>query len=271
MAPVLATSVRKPAAEIARLLEGAPKGITDFAASILSGQPASATLVLFVDQLEELFTIVAERYRAPFTELLAHAAGDARMRVLATLRADFMPQCAKVPALAALFQAGTFVLGPPGPAEMADMIRKPANRAGVELKNGLADELLRDAGDDPGALPLLGFSLEELYRQSVDPIQHGAQTALRLQLTVADYNALGRLRGAIGQRAEALLEDIRKTTSADVDAVLQGLFHSLVYVDATGVATRRRAVRNQLQTKSPSPHLAEDLYERLIRGPPAVG
>ena len=90
---------------------------------------------------------------------------------------------------------------PPGPAALADMIRRPAERAGLDLEDGLADEILKDAGTDPGALPLMAFCLEELY----------LQTAPDHRLTVNAYDALGRVHGAISRRAEALLEELHKT------------------------------------------------------------
>ena len=76
------------------------------------------------------------------------------MRVLVTLRSTLLQQCAREPILAALLQTGTFVLGPPGLAALTDMIRRPAERSGLELEEGLADEILKDAGNDAGeALP----------------------------------------------------------------------------------------------------------------------
>ena len=174
-------------------------------------RPPGAALVLFVDQLEELFTIVAARYRGAFIRLLALAAGDPRLRVLATLRADFLPQCAAEPALATLLQGGAFVLGPPGPEALLDMIRRPAERAGLDLEEGLAGVILRDAGGDPGeALPLVAFCLEELYRR----------TAPEHRLTHGAYRAMGGLRGAISRRADALLEEFRKAERAELGAVL---------------------------------------------------
>src|SRR5262249_7339006 len=53
----------------------------------LADHPPSAELVLFVDQLEELFTLTAERYRKPFVDLIATAADTARLRTGVTLRA----------------------------------------------------------------------------------------------------------------------------------------------------------------------------------------
>src|SRR5918995_220961 len=116
------------------------------------------------------------------------------------VRADFLPQCAVLPDLAQLLQApaALYLLAPPGPAALADMIRKPAERAGLELEDGLADEILKDAGTDPGTLPLMAFCLEELYRRTTP--DH--------QLTMDAYEALGRLHGAISRRASTLLEEL---------------------------------------------------------------
>jgi hypothetical protein len=176
LTPALPARERKPPVELAQELATAPQRLLEHAATILAHPPTGAALVLFIDQLEELFTLGAAAHRAAFSALLACAVSYPQLRVVVTLRADFLPGCANEPALAALLQAGTFVLGPPGPVALADMIRKPADQAGVELEDGLADEILQDAGNDPGALPLVAFSLEELHRQSL-VVDHGPSAA----------------------------------------------------------------------------------------------
>jgi hypothetical protein len=268
LAPALPTREWKPPVEIAQGLATSPQRLTDYAATILSHTPTGSALVLFIDQLEELFTAISEAYRAAFIELLACAASNPRLRVVVTLRADFLPRCANEPALAALLQAGTFVLGPPGAVALAEMIRKPADHAGLELEDGLVDEILKDAGYDPGALPLVAFSLEELYRQSltVDHVETEAQRTPPCRLTIAAYNTIGRLHGAIGRRAETLLEDFRQTTGVALDTVLSQVFRTLVHVDAAGAAARRRAFRKGFRIESVDLQLIEALVERLIQG-----
>jgi hypothetical protein len=132
------------------------------------------------------------------------------VRVLTTLRADFLSESTAEPALEALLRASTFVLGPPGPAALSDLVRNPAERAGLDLDDGLADDILRDAGGDPGALPLIAFCLEELYQR----------TAPEHRLTLDGYQAMGGLRGAIGQRAGKLLAEFRETQGADLNKAL---------------------------------------------------
>ncbi len=158
-------------------------------------RPVGAVLVLFIDQLEELFTLVPSWRRHAFGELLARAAEHRRLLVLTTLRADFLPEYAAEPALSALLQTDAFVLGPPGPAALVDMIRRPAELAGLVLEEGLVDGILRDAAGEPGeALPLVAFCLEELYRRKT-PGRH---------ITLQAYHRYGRVAGrnrAAGRRA----------------------------------------------------------------------
>jgi hypothetical protein len=173
---------RKPA-DIAKALAEAPRRLSDYADPLLAGRPAGAALLLFVDQLEELFALAAQEHRRGFVELLNQATAGPHLRVLVTLRADFLPEGMADPVLAPLLQAGTFPLGPPGPAALTDMIRRPAERAGLDIDEGLADEILRAAGGDPGeALPLVAFCLEELHRRTAP------EHRLTLERIAADRN-----------------------------------------------------------------------------------
>ena len=233
--------------EIANALANTPAGIAKYIDQALAGAPASAQLLIFIDQMEELFVRIVEgNYQNRFVDLLVEASGHPRARMLATLRADVLPQATAYPRLTKLLRTNAFVLGPPGHASLTDMIRRPAQLAGVALDEGLADEILKDAGGDPGALPLVAFCLKELYE-----LRAGGSH----RLTTTAYEELGRLRGAIGRRAEALLTD------SEHDAALAKLFHAIVRVDATGNVTRRRAFRNEL----PLPKLVEKLINgRLL-------
>jgi len=195
-------------------------------AQVLAGASHTAELILVVDQFEELFALECQ---GPFIELLGRAAATPRVRILATMRADFYPQAARNDTLAALLRAGSFPLAAPKHSALRDMIRRPAERAGALLPSELVDALLDDAGGDPGALPLIAFALAELWPEGTAP-----------ELTLAAYERIGRLRGAIGRRAAALgLDDA-------AEPALGRLFAALVQVSADGIATRRRAARSQL-------------------------
>ncbi|HEY7493792.1 MAG TPA: hypothetical protein VIH59_22130, partial [Candidatus Tectomicrobia bacterium] len=128
----------------------------------LTGRPAAAELLLFIDQFEELFTLTAPEHHRRFIAMLARAARSSRLRTVLTLRADFYHRCVDYPNLAALLRAGTFPLAAPDLPALLEMITGPAAVAGLTFQDGLAGRILRDTGSDPGALALLAFALDEL-------------------------------------------------------------------------------------------------------------
>ena len=190
----LATLLREsPEAAFALIKGGLSQAAAEVArAEELTSQP-EARLALVVDQIEELFTTeaIGEEDRRRFTEALRALAGSGKVWVLATLRSDFYPRLAELPALVELKEgSGQYDLLPPDPAEIGQMIRRPAQLAALGFEERQAtgerlDDALRDAAArNPEALPLLQFTLEELYKAQ----DRGWGSGLR------------RLRGAGGRR-----------------------------------------------------------------------
>lgn len=187
--------------------------------------PPPARLVLVVDQLEEIFTDAKAFPREVLTRfagLLRSLAQSGVVWVLATLRSDFFHRLAEVPDLLALSAGpGQVHLAPADGADLEQIIRLPAQAAGLsfeshpETRAGL-DTVLREAAAGQDALPLLEFTLDELYRRDVD--EHG-----RSVLTFESYDALGGLEGAIAGRAEAACAALGPDRAADVDGVLLAL------------------------------------------------
>jgi len=184
-----------------------------------------AKLILVVDQLEELFTVdaIPAADRRLFTRLLGGLARSGAVWVIATLRADFWHIAAADPELTAL-AAGNARLDvpPPSAAELAEMIRKPAQAAGlafeVHPQSGLELNavLAEEAAAQPGVLPLLSFTLDELYAQDI--VRGGGHV-----LTYATYEALGRLEGAITTRAETVVGALPGPAEAALPRVLRAL------------------------------------------------
>ena len=90
---------------------------------------------------------------------------------------------------APFFQA--WRLGPFPPERIEEVIRKPCNRAHVEITHELVERLKRDTPTIE-ALPLLAFTLEKLYR--------GYASDKKLELK--EYVSLGGMEGSI-QRASS--------------------------------------------------------------------
>jgi hypothetical protein len=165
---------------------------------LLAEKPASACLLIVIDQFEELQTAVAEDFCAGFVGLVKALTGHNRVRIVASLRADFLDALSRDETLARLLTGQSFVLHPPGAAALRAIIREPARLVGVAIEDSLIDELAEAARREPGALPLLAFTLERLYargegRRLVRPNVAGS-TALGAILE--DYNLVPKARGA---------------------------------------------------------------------------
>ena len=187
-----------------------------------SDRPPEAALVLLVDQLEELFARgIPDADRAAFVETLAELAASGRIWIVATLRADSYELAIREGKLKALKELGaTFDLGPPGPAELADIVRAPARAAGFAYevdpaKGALDDRILADAAS-PDSLPLLQFALQQLYVSRVE----GGDEA---RLTHEAYDALGGLAGAIAAEAERAVSGLRPEALATLPKLLRRL------------------------------------------------
>lgn len=187
-------------------------------------------LLIFVDQFEELFTSVHERERIAFIRLLNHP--NPSIRWVITVRSDFYHRCVDVPELARLLERGQFPLSVPTDT-LLDMITRPADRAFIEFEEGLTWRILEDTGQEPGSLALMAYALDELYTIA-------NQRGDRL-MSIADYEGLGGVQGAIGKRAESTFAALPGIAEQRKDS-LQHVFRELIEVDERGVATRRRAL-----------------------------
>jgi eukaryotic-like serine/threonine-protein kinase len=164
-------------------------------------QSLKPALVLLVDQFEELFAQgVSEVERAAFAESLKQLVATGRVWCVATMRADLYELLLKEPVLKALKETGASLdLAPPGAAELAEIVRAPTKAAGLVFewnadKGELDERLLADA-KTPDSLPLLQFTLRQLYDRRVEADGE-------IKLTHVAYDALGGLQGAIAAEAE---------------------------------------------------------------------
>jgi hypothetical protein len=238
--------------DLANQLEATPESIQAIVAPACGSSGDDANLLLFFDQLEELFTQCAESFREPFAKVLKAALSDPHCRMIATLRADFLAAATAIPTLEELLREATFPVGPLGPAVMVDVIRRPAAVAGLTVDDDLVDALLADVGADRSALPLVAFCLAQLYGPA-------AETR---QLTLADYVRVGGLRGALAGHAEAVIQRVERQYGSAAIRELTSVFATLVSIDVSGRPTRQRAPRAALSRDG----VASGLLDALIEG-----
>jgi WD40 repeat protein/serine/threonine protein kinase len=166
-------------------------------------------LALLVDQLEELFTTgfspeVQQNYILSLVSLVR----SGRVFILATLRSDFYHSYQGFPDLIELTKpGGKFDLRPPTAYEIRNMIRLPAEAAGLRFDQDREtgqrlDDALRDvASITPESLPLLEHVLSLLY----DEQARRRDDLLRW----SDYHELGELKGGLAKHAEAVFGTLR--------------------------------------------------------------
>ncbi|MGQ0845833.1 MAG: nSTAND1 domain-containing NTPase [Sporichthyaceae bacterium] len=177
-------------------------GATGLTAEVLRRDPAAALealhgpVLLAIDQFEELFTLCPDpREQDAFLEVMAVLSGAPvpPARVVLTVRADFYAACAARPWLAAAVNGNQVLVEPMAADDLRAAVEGPAGLVNLQLEDGLTQRLLQDTGADPGALPLLAHAL--------------CQTWLRREanvLTVAAYEAVGGVAGAVERTAEAV-------------------------------------------------------------------
>lgn len=159
---------------------------------------AQGPTVLVIDQYEELITqCLSEAEKQKFEEQLASWLNTkSNLRIIISVRSDFEPQFENSP-LAARWTTGKYVVPGFSLEEIREIITRPAAQSVLFYEpEELVEQLTEEVSQAPGALPLLSFTLSELY--------HAYLTSGREDraLTQADYEALGGVIGALRTRAD---------------------------------------------------------------------
>ena len=175
-------------------------------------------LLLFVDQWEELYTQTLDpARRGLFVDHLSAAFAGGPHRLILTMRADFTGRLLED--RRSFFDAakpGMLPLPRMSHPELARAIRKPAGAVGYAVEDALVETILKDAGEEPGSLALVEFTLTELWR---------ARDVADRRLTLSAYAAMGGLRGAIDRHAEAVYARLSPERQSAVRRALTRLVH----------------------------------------------
>ena len=169
-------------------------------------------LTIIVDQFEEILTIASdEAERHAFVEALLHSATvpGGHTRLVIGMRLDFLEPCAAIPRIRGVLSEHQFLLGPLTERELRRAIEEPALKVGCEVEPGLVRLMLEDVAGRSAALPLLQFTLLELWRRRQGNL-----------LTAAAYSEVGGVSGALARRADELYERLGSTEKDVARAVL---------------------------------------------------
>ena len=189
----------RPLAELSRTLaravpEAGGEDPAPWIADALERLPDGERLVLFVDQLEEVFVACRdEAEREAFFDALLEGAADAdeRLVMVLAIRTDFYGRCAEHAELSTAVAANQVLVGPMRRDELRRAIELPARRAALRVEPRLVSALVGDVAGEPGGLPLLSAALLELWQQRDGrTLRHRA------------YERSGGVDGAVARLAE---------------------------------------------------------------------
>lgn len=228
LAEVLAPALKEKSLDLLeKLRNGPPETLRLWLRDALGHR--SVGVLLVIDQFEELFTLSSAGTRARLDLLLTEAltAPASPLHLVSTCRSDYQHRIAEdLPRLAGLLNTLTspFTLTPMGRAGLAQAITAPARLGRLTVQPELLQALLDDAEDDPAAaLPLLQHAMETLWLR-----RPRGTTAAPGVLTLAEYDALGRLGGLLASEADRLLAglgDARSTLQRGALELLSALAH----------------------------------------------
>ncbi|RCJ37936.1 hypothetical protein A6770_14220 [Nostoc minutum NIES-26] len=219
-----------------------------------SQQNPNAKLVLVIDQFEEIITLCRdEQEREKFLNLLAQLVAKSAnyLRLLLTLRLDFESQFQNT-ALKQYWKNARFIVPQMTRIELRQAIEEPASKRVMYFRSDdpqspLVDRLIDEVADMPGALPLLSFTLSELYlkylkRQQIAQIN--GETIDRA-ITEADYQELGGVAQSLTQRADSEYEQLVQLDSAYAETIRHVMLRMVAV--GGGEFARRRVPLSELE------------------------
>lgn len=207
------------------------------------------TLVLAIDQGEELFQADGQQQARRFLQLLGELLSQERPKLIAllTIRTDSYDPLQSAIELQHI-QQRSFSLPPLPRGAYRQVIEEPArllarSERPLKIDPRLTDALLQDIDIDSGgakdALPLLAFTLQRLY------IECGGDG----DLTLEEYRDLGRIEGAIETAVDQALKanphdpKLPGDTDERLKLLRRGLIPWLAGIDPQTNQPRRKVAR----------------------------
>ncbi|MCT7957532.1 nSTAND1 domain-containing NTPase, partial [Laspinema palackyanum] len=224
--------------------------------------PANAPCVFVVDQFEQVFTQCQDpAKRSQFFDCLLGATdsdslrdkGDwgrsatSPLRVIITMRADFLGKCAEYPQLAKLIETHQAIVTEMKEAELREAIGKPAKKVNWNIPPDLENLMVADVQKSPGSLPLLQDILQQLWDRRSQ------------RLTVQTYQDMGGVQKALQNRANKVYQ----TLSPEQQTIARSIFLELTQLLENTKPTARQVRKTQLTDLPPSPKQVETVLDKL--------
>ncbi|MCU0459706.1 MAG: hypothetical protein MUE37_11545 [Bacteroidales bacterium] len=196
-------------ASVAASLHNRTEGLTDVINRIRKN--LRQQIVIVIDQFEEIFRYSPATTRGTigddatdFIDLIVNATQrpDQGLFIILTLRSEYVSECARFHSLTNLMNSSSYLLPQIPVDQLAAVIEEPVKLSGGSIDRSLVKLMLGDLDDRPGQLPVLQHLMTRLWNQ------WSRLGDLSRPISIADYEAVGQLRGAISQHAGQALESL---------------------------------------------------------------
>ena len=206
----LAPVVGQTEAELGALLAEAPERL---GSTLRKTYTEGKGLLLFVDQFEELITLSEPEQAQRFARLLGELAlPSPGVRVLLSVRGDFLTRLGALPGLGTELERALYVLRPLIPEGMREAIVGPARSQGVVFESeALLQTLIASTAQGVSSLPLLQFTLAELWER---------RDTMKGLITRAALEEMGGVAGALSRHADGVLARLTQPERQAADRML---------------------------------------------------
>lgn len=198
--------------------------------------PEDYPCVLVIDQFEEVITLCHdEEERAAFLDSIkVLVSTQAVLKICITIRSDFEPQF-EASSLGPIWQEARYVVPGFTSRDLHEIIEQPAfQRVILFDPPDLPEKIVEDVQNAPGALPLLSFTMSELYEKLKERGDFGA-------FKKADYEVLGGVIGSLRTQADKIYEGL----DAAHQTTMRKIILRMVSLEGEELA-KRRVIRTEL-------------------------
>lgn len=216
-------------------------------------QDSNKGIVVYIDQLERLFTRHPNYIRIQFLEELMKMLADLgeRVRIIVTIRTEFEIYFRNSILKEYWTDANRYTLKPPKSHELRDIIEKPAHQRLIRFNPpSLVNTIVGDADNEEGVLPWLSLFMQEMYNRLIERDQFD-------EFTNDDYRKSDKMPELVQARAEALFKKLDYHSKATMRKLMPRMM-PLSAIDIKGKRVYRHELKFPLSEKEKARHKMRD-------------
>ncbi|MEH2306639.1 nSTAND1 domain-containing NTPase [Nostoc sp.] len=181
--------------------------------------------IIFIDQFEELFALCSLSIQEDFTEgLLNLIKKSSFITLIITIRSDFYEPLQNS-SFGDWLKHGQVNVKPMTDEEVKLAIAEPARKVGLQLQPGLVELITKDIKNIRHFLPLLEFTLTELWKK-----EHENNC-----LTCKGYSSIEGVTGSLVQKAETTFSELNQSEQQ----LTRQIFTRLINYGSLGIPDTR--------------------------------